>query len=107
MRYAYMIGLATGNPKYKVIQKAALKIAIAAPECEGIKNILDRVYSNSKISFRYMGIPDFTPEQNVDNDELFFPSNSFSVPIQDRMEKYKEVATRLVATVCNIECRNQ
>jgi alpha-pyrone synthase len=99
-RYPIMLGMATGNPKYKVSQKDALKVALRAPECDGIKNILERVYSNSRITYRYMAIPDFTPEQNTDNDELFFPEDSFSVPIQQRMEKYKEVAIPLVVNVC-------
>jgi len=99
-RYPVMLGLATGNPKYKVSQKDALKVALRAPECEGIKNILDRVYSNSRITYRYMAIPDFTPEQNTDGDELFFPEDGFCVPIQQRMEKYKEVAVPLVKRVC-------
>jgi len=98
--FPIMKGLATGNPKYKVTQKDALKVALRAPGCEGISNILDRIYANSRISTRYMAVPDFTPEQNTDNEELFYTDDSFNVSIQDRMEKYKEVAVPLVVDVC-------
>ncbi len=96
-----MIGLATGNPKYKVTQKEALQIALTAPGCASIRNVLDRVYTNSRITSRFMAIPDFTPKQKCDDDELFFPADgSFSLPVQVRQEKYKEVAVPLVTDVC-------
>eukprot|EP01038_Epipyxis_sp_PR26KG_P015767 gene15767-21352_t len=97
----YMIGLATGNPKYKVSQKDAVKIAMAAPGCEGISNVLERIYANSKISYRYMAIPDFTPSQRDPDDELFYPADgTYSVPVQVRLNKFKEVAVPLVTDVC-------
>lgn len=100
-RYTYMVGLATGNPCYKVTQKQALKIAMAAPGCAGIRDILDRVYTNSRISSRFLAIPDFTPELKKEEDELFFPADgSFSIPVQVRQEKYKDVAVPLVTDVC-------
>jgi alpha-pyrone synthase len=99
--YPYMIGLATGNPKYKVSQKDALKVAQKAPGCEGIRNVLDRIYSNTRISSRYMAIPDFTPAQKDPNDDNFYPEDgTFSVPIQNRLDKFKEVAVPLVTDVC-------
>ena len=67
-----MLGMATGNPKYKVTQKEALAIAMDAPACANLRNVLERVYSNSRISTRYMAIPDFTPTQKQDGDENFF-----------------------------------
>jgi hypothetical protein len=88
--YPYMLGLATGNPKYKVSQKDALKIAMRAPGCEKIRNVLERIYSNTRISNRFMAIPDFTPEQRDPDDDLFYPEDSFSVPVQDRLDKFKE-----------------
>ena len=89
-RYPVMLGLATGNPKYKVTQKEALQIALKAPGCASIRNVLDRVYTNSRISSRYMAVPDFTPDQNKDDDDMFFPADgSFSLPVQIRQEKYK------------------
>lgn len=100
-RYPVMLGLATGNPKYRVTQKEALQIALSAPGCASIRNVLDRVYTNSRISTRYMAIPDFTPHQKHDDDEIFFPSDgSFSHTVQVRQEKYKEVAIPLVTDVC-------
>eukprot|EP01034_Spumella_vulgaris_P024137 gene24137-30447_t len=96
-----MIGLATGNPKYKVTQKDALKVAQKAPGCEGIRNVLDRIYSNTRITSRYMAIPDFTPEQKDPNDDNFYPEDgTFSIPIQNRLDKFKEVAVPLVTDVC-------
>jgi alpha-pyrone synthase len=100
-RYPVMIGMATGNPKYKVTQKEALAIAMKAEGCKSMRNVLDRVYTNSRISSRFMAVPDFTPDQRKDEDELFFPTDgSFSVPVQRRLEKYKEVAVPLVTDVC-------
>jgi alpha-pyrone synthase len=100
-RYPYMLGMATGNPKYKVTQKEALQIAMKAPGCASMRNVLDRVYTNSRITSRYMAIPDFTPEQKDKNDELFFPADgSYSLPVQVRLDKFKEVAVPLVTDVC-------
>jgi len=100
-RYPVIIGMATGNPKYKVTQQEALQIALKAPGCANIRNVLDRVYSNSRIATRYMAVPDFTPTQVRDGDENFFPADgSFSLPVQQRLDKYKEVAVPLVTEVC-------
>lgn len=100
-RYPIMLGMATGNPKYRVTQKEALQIAMAAPGCANIRNVLEKVYSNSRISTRYMAIPDFTPEQREEDDENFFPPDlSYSLPVQVRQEKYKEVAVPLVTDIC-------
>ena len=85
-----MVGLATGNPKYRVTQKDALKVAMAAPGCEKIRSVLERIYSNTRISNRYMAIPDFTPDDKVPDDDFFYPAGSYSVPVQDRLEKFKE-----------------
>ena len=98
--YPVMLGMATGNPKYKVTQKEALAIAMDAPGCANLRNALERIYSNSRISTRYMAIPDFTPDQKTDDDENFFPDNRFSVPVQVRQDKYKEVAVPLVTDIC-------
>lgn len=99
--YPFMMGLATGNPKYRVTQKDALKVAQRAPGCEGIRNVLDRIYSNTRITYRHMSIPDFTPEQRDPADDLFYPEDgTFSVPIQNRLDKFKEVAVPLVTDVC-------
>lgn len=93
--------MATGNPKYKVTQKEALQVAMAAKGCGEIRNVLDRVYTNSRISTRHMAVPDFTPSQRDPDDDLFFPTdNSYSLPVQKRLDKYKEVAVPLVTDVC-------
>jgi len=102
-RYPIIAGMATGNPKYKVTQKQALEVALRASP-ESIKSVLSRVYENSRINTRYMAIPDFSPKEQRDpDDDLFFSANgkeSFSVPVQVRLDKYKEVAVPLVTDVC-------
>lgn len=100
--YPVILGMATGNPKYKVTQKEALKIAMGAKGCAEVRHILERVYSNTRISSRYMAVPDFVdPSKVVDGDVNFFPEDgSFSVPVQQRLNKYKEVAVPLVTDVC-------
>lgn len=96
-----MLGIATGNPKFKVSQKEAVEVAKKAPGCEGITAVLERIYSNTRISSRYMAIPDFTPARNPDGDENFYPADgSYSVPVQNRLNKFKEVAVPLVTDVC-------
>lgn len=99
-RIPYMMGLATGNPKYKVSQKDAVKVALKAPGCENIRNVLERIYGNTRISNRYMAIPDYTPDQKDEKDDFFFPENSYSVPVQERLVKFKEAAVPLVTEVC-------
>jgi len=101
-RYPIIVGMATGNPQYIVTQEEALQIALKAKGCESIKSVLSRVYTNSRINTRYMAVPDFTPNQRAEGDELFFPTdNSYSLPVQFRLDKYKEVAVPLVTDVCN------
>lgn len=95
-----ILGLATGNPEYKVTQEQALKIAINVPECFPLKNFLNKIYKNSKINTRYMAIPDFTSDQNKKDSQNLFPENTYSIPIQLRLSKYKEVAIPLITNVC-------
>ena len=86
-----MMGLATGVPKYKGYQKDVINILLKAPGKEKLRTVLERIYSNTRITSRYMAIPDFTPEQKDPNDENFFPDDgSFAIPIQNRLEKFKE-----------------
>lgn len=94
--------MATGNPKYRVSQKEALNIAMTAEGCTELRNVLEKIYANSRISYRHMAIPDFTdPSQRDPNDELFFPNdNTYSIPVQVRLNKYKEVAVPLVTDIC-------
>jgi len=100
-RYPVMIGMATGNPKYRVSQQEALQIALTAKGCANIRNVLARVYENSRIKYRYMAVPDFTPTQLKEGDENFFPGDgTYALPVQQRLDKYKEVAVPLVTEVC-------
>merc|ERR1719326_1591872 len=75
-----IMGMATGNPPYRASQEQALQVAESCPECTSIKPVLARIYGNSRIDYRYMAVPDFTPEQ--------------------RLEKFREVAVPLVTDVC-------
>jgi len=100
--YPYIIGMATGNPKYKVTQTEALKIAMSAKGCSELRTVLDRIYTNSRISSRFMAIPDFSePSKRDPADPLFFPDDgTYSLPVQVRLDKYKEVAVPLVTEIC-------
>mmetsp|Transcript_22290 Transcript_22290/g.71846 ORF Transcript_22290/g.71846 Transcript_22290/m.71846 type:complete len:434 (+) Transcript_22290:70-1371(+) len=93
-----ILGMATGNPPYKVSQKQALQIAEAAPECASIRPVLARIYGNSRIESRYMAIPDFTP--GAAEEEKFFPGAEFKMPVEARLRKFKEKAVPLVTEVC-------
>lgn len=96
-----MLGLAIGNPKYKVSQKDALKVAQEAPSCSNLKPILERIYANTRISDRYMAIPDFSdPSDRDPDDELLYKENDYSLPIQDRLSRFKKEAVPLVTDVC-------
>jgi len=96
-----MLGLSTGNPKYKVTQREAVKIAQAAPGCAKLKVVLDRLYANTSISNRYMSIPDFSDEADRDpNDELMYPNNNYAIPIQQRLQRFRKEAIPLVTDVC-------
>jgi predicted naringenin-chalcone synthase len=84
--------MATGNPRYKVTQKEALAVALKAPGCSSVRNVLERIYGNSRIATRYLAVPDFCPAQKADDDEFFYPEDgSFSVPVQKRLDKYREL----------------
>jgi alpha-pyrone synthase len=52
-----------------------------------------------------MAVPDFTPEQALPNDPLFFPKvegmeDHYKIPVQQRLDKFREKAVPLVAAVC-------
>jgi alpha-pyrone synthase len=62
---------------------------------------LENFYSNTRIATRYLAIPDFCPEQKEDGDENFFLGDgTFSIPIEVRLNKYRELAIPLVTDVC-------
>lgn len=99
--YPYIKGMATGNPPYCVTQEDALAVAKSAPACQLMHDSLDRMYPNTKIRTRYMAVPDFTPSQKLPGDNFFFPADhSFNVPVQVRLDKFKEVAVPLCQRVC-------
>ena len=99
--YPYMIGMATGNPKYRVHQKDALKLVQNAEGYKCIRDYLERIYSNTRITYRHMAIPDFTPEQRDPKDEFFYPGDgTYAIPVQKRLDKFKEIAVPLVTDVC-------
>lgn len=107
-KYPIILGFATGNPPYKVSQKAAADIAEKAPGVKEVAPLIQRIYGSGRISYRHMAIPDFTPDQALPGDELFFPvppegtdpDLQFKVPVQQRLEKFKDVAVPLVVDTC-------
>ena len=95
------MGMATGNPPYRASQEQALQVAESCPECTSIKPVLARIYGNSRIDYRYMAVPDFTPEQRLEGDDNFFDDDlNFRMPVEKRLDKFREVAVPLVTDVC-------
>jgi alpha-pyrone synthase len=98
--YPMIVGMATGNPEYRVSQEQALSIAMNVPQISKMKSVLERIYGNSKISYRHMCVPDFSPESEC-KEELFYPEDgSYRVPVEVRLEKFREKAIPLVTRVC-------
>jgi len=96
-----IMGMATGNPPYRASQEQALQVAESCPECTSIKPVLARIYGNSRIDYRYMAVPDFTPEQRLEGDDNFFDDDlNFRMPVEKRLDKFREVAVPLVTDVC-------
>ena len=82
------MGMATGNPPYRASQEQALQVAESCPECTSIKPVLARIYGNSRIDYRYMAVPDFTPEQRLEGDDNFFDDDlNFRMPVEKRLDK--------------------
>ena len=97
-KYPVILGMATGNPKYRVSQREALAIAESCPDCRSIQPVLSRIYGNSRIDYRYMAVPDFTPGAKEGN---FFPDDkSFRMPVEKRLDMFREKAIPLVTDVC-------
>lgn len=95
-----IIGVATGNPPYEVKQERALEIAMAAPGHKSVRKILPRVYKATQIQTRWLGLPDFTPEKADAKNPLFFDKDlTFQMPIENRLDKCKEIAEPLVTEV--------
>jgi hypothetical protein len=99
--FAYILGIATGTPKYKVSSKEACKVAMDAKENASMRGVQERIYGNTRITTRYMAIPDYTPTQRDPNDAFFFKGDgTYNVKIQQRMNKFRELALPLVTEVC-------
>ena len=82
-----ILGMATGNPPYRASQQQALAIAEKCPDCTSIRPVLNRIYGNSRINYRYMAVPDFTPEQKLEGDENFFDSDMmFKMPVRKALQ---------------------
>jgi alpha-pyrone synthase len=97
--YPVLRGLATGNPKYRVSQEDAMKIAHNVPGVDSVRDMIPRIYMNSKIGFRYMAVPDFTPNQIEKGDEFFYNGN-YQINVQTRLEKFRKEAIPLTTSVC-------
>mmetsp|Transcript_513 Transcript_513/g.1741 ORF Transcript_513/g.1741 Transcript_513/m.1741 type:complete len:413 (-) Transcript_513:158-1396(-) len=96
-----IMGMATGNPPYRASQQQALAIAESCPECNSIKPVLARIYGNSRIDYRFMAVPDFTPEQKLEGDENFFDKDlMFKMPVEKRLDMFREKSVPLVTKVC-------
>lgn len=98
--FPVILGMATGNPPYVVPQTAAVRIAQSAQNTPKVLPILERVYKNSRINNRHLAVPDFTPEKVLPGDDMFFPEDgSFTIPVEKRLDKFREVAEPLVERV--------
>ena len=102
MLYPYMLGLATGVPKYKINQEDALKQALVAFGNDCNKEYVDQIYKNACITTRYMSVPDFSPAsvKNANDDYFYRGPAGYSVPIQTRLARFKKEAIPLVTDVC-------
>jgi len=107
-RYPVIIGMATGNPQYKVTQEQAKQIATSAKSLSPERvPVIQRIYDNTKIYSRYFCIPDFTPEKALEGDELFFNADGlYRMPVEKRLEKFREKAVPLVTNVCRQAIEN-
>jgi len=96
--YPIICGMATGNPRYRVTQEQAAKIAVNAPGIDTVKDLIPKIYSNSRIGYRYMAVPDICPEEKLEGDEFFF-NGRYDRPVQDRLDKFRVEAAPLTASV--------
>ncbi|KAH8071084.1 naringenin-chalcone synthase [Aureococcus anophagefferens] len=94
-----IMGMATGNPPYRASQQQAPR-SPSCPECNSIKPVLARIYGNSRIDYRFMAVPDFTPEQKLEGDENFDKDLMFKMPVEKRLDMFREKSVPLVTKVC-------
>jgi hypothetical protein len=45
------------------------------PGCDSVRGMLERLYNHTRIASRYMAVPDFSPDQCLKGDDLFFPED--------------------------------
>jgi alpha-pyrone synthase len=99
-RFPVIMGIAHGNPPYRVPQVEALKIARDAKNIESVKPILERVYMNTKINTRHLAVPDFHPEAIQEGDEFLFSDDGlYQVKVEDRLKRFRKCAIPLVTRV--------
>lgn len=72
--YPYIVGLAFGNPPHRCTQEEALEVITKSIGTEALRPALERIYGNSRISGRYMAVPDFGKNQVTKQDPLFYPT---------------------------------
>jgi alpha-pyrone synthase len=100
IRYPVILGIAHGNPPYKVPQTEALKLALGAKNIDSVKPLLERMYRNTKINSRYLSVPDFFPETIKEGDSLLFNQDGlFQLPVEKRLDRFRKVAVPLVTNV--------
>jgi len=90
-KYPIILGFATGNPPYRVSQKEAADVAEKAPAVQEVRPLIQRIYGSGRIGYRYMAVPDFTPDQAQEGDALFFP------PKEDGSDHFK---VRMYVSTC-------
>ena len=119
-----ILSLETGVPKYKTLQSDALQYLLSKYKNNNnitYQTIVKNIYKNSRIETRYLGIPDFMgcdgagrvvtdPEygtlvefsmENIENIGSTFFKNIEPIPIQIRLNKFKEIAIPLVIDICS------
>ena len=97
-----ILSLETGVPKYKTLQSDALQYLLSNYKNNNnitYQTIVKNIYKNSRIETRYLGIPDFM--ENMENTETNFFKNIEPIPIQIRLNKFKEIAIPLVIDICS------
>ncbi|CAM9399797.1 unnamed protein product, partial [Phaeothamnion confervicola] len=95
-----ILGLATGNPRYRVTQLQALQFTQRVGKLFNAAPILERLYSGSQIQRRYLAVSDYTPDEAAPDDPPFYPADgSFSVGMERRCEKFRECALPLASEV--------
>ena len=97
-----ILSLETGVPKYKTLQSDALQYLLSNYKNNNnitYQTIVKNIYKNSRIETRYLGIPDFM--ENMENMETNFFKNTDPIPIQIRLNKFKEIVIPLVIDICS------